>query len=474
MEVVNPDLAKVVFGGEATGTTLREHASTSSRQFVRSQDHLSLWKEGAKGRILSALQAFDAFGFPKLIEAVEFGTAVLPPDQSEPATTLKTRREALGLTAENVAQAAGVTHIEVQDSENPRSRVPIRLLERICASLGLDERLIGFEKGAGGDSVLAVRLKTLGSQTPGLPPRIVSQLAEASWVARTQSRLESDLTIQGRISIQNSPDSNYGSAGYPAWQHGYWLASKTRQLIGLANDEPIHSMRDLCSRLGFPVIQAQLPGQFAGATVANMDRRAIVVNTEGFNSNVWVRRATLAHELAHLLWDPDERLQRLRVDEYTLIQSSPWDISTDYVEARANAFSVEFLAPAAAIEKTFNQAESNDAGVRNVMHRFGISATAAKYHIWNTTGRKIALEELIVHDVNPGDEWLGPEDFTLDYFPIKSTPALRRGEFSAAVVASEMRGMISEDTASSYLCTTAEEYRKERDFILQIFPNYSL
>lgn len=473
MEIGNPEVVKVVFGIEATGTTLREHAATSSRQFVRSQDHLSLWKEGAKGRILSARQAFDAFGLPKLIEAVEFGTAVLPPDQTEPATTLKTRRQDLGLTAENVAQAAGVSLIEVQDAENPCSRVPIRLLERICASLGLDERLIGFEKGAGGDSVLAVRLKTLRTQKHGLPPRTVSQLAEASWVARTQSRLDRDLTIKGRISIQVSPDANYGNAEYPAWQHGYWLALKTRQLIGLANDEPIRSMRDLCSKLGFPVIQAELPAKFAGATVANMDRRAIVVNTKGFNSNVWVRRATLAHELAHLLWDPDERLQRLRVDDYTLIESSPFD-STDYVEARANAFSVEFLAPAAAIEKTFNKAESNDAGVKNVMHQFGISATAAKYHIWNTTGRQIDLDELVVHDVTPGAEWLGLEDFTLDYFPIKSTPALRRGEFSAAVAASEMRGIISEDTASSYLCTTAEEYMREREFILKIFPNYSL
>ncbi len=472
MEVTDSKLIELAFGSGTRGECVREHAAASKRRFVRSQDHLSLLTDGATGRILTALQTFDAYGLDKIVEAVEYPSAVLHPDPAEPALTLKKRREDLGLSLKDVAKASQETVASVEKSEDGKSTLPIRTLERICICLGLDERLIAFQPGAGGDRSLAVRLKSLGPNLPGFSGRTVSTLAESAWVATTQARLERGLEIKQRISIEFSPDPNYGTFQYPAWMHGYYLAKETRKKLGISANDPILSMRDLCSRLGFPVIQAELPKNFAGATVASSGHRAIVVNTQGYNSNVWVRRATLAHELAHLMWDPDEKLEQLRVDEYTQIEISPKELKKDFVEQRANAFAIEFLAPTKAVEATFKSATTDQAGLRLVMELFGISATAARYHIGNAIDRKLSLDMHGMRDANPSSEWDGRESFTVDWFPIKKTPLVRRGEFSAAVVAAEQRGTITEDTAVSYLSSTVEEYHESRDSILGLFPQY--
>ncbi len=74
-------------------------------------------------------------------------------------------------------------------------------------------------------------------------------------------------------------------------------------------------MRELVEhRLGIPIIQVKLPPAIAGATISSHGQRGIVLNVRGVNTNVWIRRTTLAHELAHILFDPDAKLESVRVD----------------------------------------------------------------------------------------------------------------------------------------------------------------
>ncbi len=81
----------------------------------------------------------------------------------------------------------------------------------------------------------------------------------------------------------------------------------------------------------------------------------MAINTQGLNGNVWVRRFTMAHELGHLLWDPDQRLQSLRVDTYRDLEEDPVQRpGLDPVEARANAFAIELLAPQEYVLKVFD------------------------------------------------------------------------------------------------------------------------
>ncbi|MEZ4468586.1 MAG: ImmA/IrrE family metallo-endopeptidase [bacterium] len=172
--------------------------------------------------------------------------------------------------------------------------------------------------------------------------------AEAGGIIATERRLLASLGMLPAFELP-APSADFGGAGRPAWEAGYELAHRTRDLLRLMPDEPIENLHALIEdRLGILVIQDELPAWLAGATVAVGELRGIVVNTVGSNQNVWVRRATMAHELGHLLWDPAERLQSLTFDRHQDLDRP--ERANDVVEQRANAFAIELLAPQAALQ----------------------------------------------------------------------------------------------------------------------------
>ena len=91
---------------------------------------------------------------------------------------------------------------------------------------------------------------------------------------------------------------------------GQDLSEKARDVLDLGR-RPVKSMRALVEdTLCIPVIHAELAQrEIAGATISVTDGdetwRGIVLNLLGDNKNPLVRRATIAHEIAHLLYDPD-------------------------------------------------------------------------------------------------------------------------------------------------------------------------
>jgi Zn-dependent peptidase ImmA (M78 family) len=249
------------------------------------------------------------------------------------------------------------------------------------------------------------------------------------------------------------------------------LAANTRRLLGLGEKEPVPSMKRLIEKeLGIPVVQEKLAERFAGATIANGRDRGIVVNEAGQNSNVFVRM-TMAHELGHLLWDPDDRLNRLKVDQYDELQ-------TDYVvgkgaaskkdpfEIRTNAFAIGFLAPPAGVRSIADRNMSAIDVLTTVMVTYGISATAAKYHIQNVGGHDVSAGAM--RDLpNPSDEWVAAENMMVDWFPLKETPISRRSRFAVLVAQAFRKGYISGDTASLYLRSTEADFRRRHSVILQ-------
>jgi transcriptional regulator with XRE-family HTH domain len=467
--VAEKDLLAAVFGSGTDGMAPRERALSSDRVFIRSYDQLAVAAAGSTGRQMTAIEALDAYGFEKLLEAVEYGTAVLPPSRDEPSTTLRGARATLGLTQQAVADHARVGLELIRDAENPRRRVPIRELQKIAMVLGLDERLIGFSPTASLDTELGTRLKQLGREETTFSPLLVATFAEAAWVIRTENRLRGLLNWTASALAAFERDSFYGSAAFRAWNHGYLLAERTRSILGVPRSLPLRPLRAWTSRLGIPLVQAELPMRVAGATLASGGVRGIIVNTRGRNSNVWVRRSTIAHELGHLLWDPDHELTPVRVDDYSVI--GHYSATGSYVEARANAFAVELLAPRAEVDLRYRTSESNETGVRDVMEHFGISYTAARYHIKNASGGEIPLSALTTSDHNDTAEWRATESFTDDWFPFATTSSMRRGTFAACVVAAEKGGLIHEDTAASYLQCTRAEYRASVQSIAEVFAD---
>jgi hypothetical protein len=223
------------------------------------------------------------------------------------------------------------------------------------------------------------------------------------------------------------------------------------------------------STLKVPLVLLSLPKQLAGATIAVGPARGIAVNVNGPNSNEWVRRATIAHELGHLLWDPDEKLESLIVDTFDEMEEQPPQLRHDYVEARANAFAIELLAPKDYAVELFRSKPDQESGIREVMEHFGVSFTSAKFQIWNALERSIPLESFSVSDVEPTDDWKGRESFTADFFRPKQVPLSRRGRFAWYVVRAMKQNLISDDSAALFLGCSKDELKENTNQILELY-----
>lgn len=466
MKISTDDL-RAVFGSDAHGQSLIEWARASKQRFVRSQVQLAFDRPEAKGYRMSAEEALGAFGFETLIEIVHKGAAPLVKKRDEPAATFSARRKSLGLTDAQVARSAGVSVVDVRKAETPGVASPIRILLRLAQSLGLDERQVSFVSGAGGDQRLGVRLRQMLAQrdTRNFSASEVIALSEAAWVVRKQH--EFSKLIESDKFIPLSRFKANADYSYPTFRKGYDLAKETRRIIGLADDEPISSIRLLLEeKLGIPLIQLELRETFAGATLANGPNRGIVVNERGLNQNVWVRRMTLAHEIGHLLWDPDERLNSLTVDRYDDLFGSGSN-SNDLVEMRANAFAIAFLAPEYGVRSIVERENSLELAVNKVMTVYGVSATAAKYHIKNLT--KENTDDVMVRDLSqPSSEWIAAENLTIDFFRPSSTPISRRGRFAWYVAQAWHDDRITSDTAAVCLRCSVDELEASREFLFSI------
>ena len=468
-----------VFGSKNDATTVAA-ARESAQKFVRSKYEIAPLNEGKKppGHILTAWEAYQSYGKDVLDESMEYGSAILLESTGAVERTFSSRRSDLGLSLESVAGAARVNIDIVEQAEGMARDIPLRELEKIAFVLGLDERLLAFDENRSADRDLAFRLKTLQQDevdASSISAGTVLTFTEAASVIRVQSMLM-DWLGQASVVKEFRPSNDYGWYKKPAWQVGYGLAQQTRARLewDMGNADPIRSMRDLVEKnMGIPVVQAQLQPSIAGATITTKgfnggEVRGFVLNTLGDNSNVWVRRATLAHELGHILYDPSQELKELRVDSYTETRANPELGSGDYVEQRANAFAIAFLAPLECVQDMTPTPISAEA-IGEVMQTFGISHTAARYHVFNAHRR----QDLLPFQVDlpgPSEEWLAAEDFTLDYFPIQSVPFQRRGRFAGLVAECFQRRMLSPYTAALYLGCSEDEFLDNVGAIQQFHP----
>ena len=505
---------KFVFGEHGQGLTEEQIALRSDVKFVRGNHEISVYdaERNPTGHVLTAWEAYKTFGFDVLEEAVEWGGGIILSERKAIETSLRNRRTALGLSAQSVARAASVSPTEVDQAEKKAWDVPIQALERMAFTLGLDESRLAYHPTAVADDGFAARLKNLQSETPYTPDEVhlsedsALKIAEATSVVRVQSRLQELLGMRS-LAAEFEPDSNYGSSrSNPAWKVGYSLAEKARARLGLGA-MPIASMRALVEdELGVPVIQTSMQENIAGVTVAaagadGRERRGIVLNVNGQNRDVWIRRATLAHGIGHLLYDPENRLEKARVNSYAANDRNPESPSRDYVEQRASAFAIAFLAPLEAVRKMSKPPVNPPIATENIsafivlfdavrdmsespvsphiaaeniariMRKFGISHTSAKFHAVNANYRQYAALAQIPNDTHPTDEQKAAENFSTDYFPIASAPIQRRGKFAGIVAEAYMQKYISDHTAAAYLNCDVSEFLSNAESLPDLYRN---
>jgi len=432
-----------------------QRPAADGQLFVRSQTQLAVDNPFAKGQRLTRAQVEDAFGVSLLRRVEEEDVVSLVETINEPAKTLREKRIQLGLDVDQLARSSKLPIALVTDAETPGKIVPIQSLNTLCQFLALDESVLGYKAAAGGDEKLGVRLRLLSENRDvrAFSPATVAALAEAAWVIAKQMNLSGLISRQPHSLVRHDSRRD-GDYNYPAYRKGYLLAERTRKLLDLAPDAPIESVRVLVEEfLRIPLIQVTLETRFAGATIANGAHRGIVVNERGRNSEVAVRRMTTCHELAHLMWDPDEQLDRLLVDDYESIEGRP--SGADAVEIRANSFAVAFLAPRKAVIDIVAASSNLGNALTRVCERFGISASAARHHVHNVCEVETATVRMAAPDFSP---WLAAENRTIDFLPglDDGVPISRRGMFSGIVAKAYIAGAISADTAAMCLRSPTE------------------
>ncbi len=440
--------------------------------FVRSQVQVTFDSPQATGHRMTPFEVAHAYGKEALAKIVEDGGFPIVRSTGEPAHTLKRQRKTLGLTIAQVAKESGMPEAAVIAGETAGMLNPVRDLERLAQQLGLDERRIGLELETGGAGELGTRLKRCmhpkDKSSIALSPPTVLKLAEAAWVIARQAEFET-LSSPGLSSEPATRPPAEPLFPGPAWKQGYDLAHRTRDLFGLDSEAPVPSVRSLLSEQNaIPLLTLEMGTNVAGATLANGRDRGIVVNAAGPNQNVWVRRTTAAHELCHLLWDLDENLDRLRVDSYDFLEAGFRSHPSDRIEQRANAFAVEFLAPQRGILRLVKAATSREEALSRISHYYGISISAASYHLDNANPGNPALYNEARLSAQPGNDWRVAEDFDLDFFPMMSTPYARRGRFAQLVAHAVEAGRLTPDSGALLLAVPLEEFKQGLDGLLQL------
>ena len=442
--------------------------------FVRGKYQLARREPGstATGRRLTEFEVRKSYGNAVFAEINERLSAVLLRRRGVIENALRTQRENLGVTRKNLASAANVGLHVVETAEVNADRIEIRQLEHLAFVLGLDPLRLSVEESAGADTDLGVRLRVLEQAPPTdggtrLTPRTVLRFSETASIIRSQCSLQ-DWLKKPEEASNFEPSSDFGP---PAWRSGYRLAQHARQCLGIGSLDPIPSMRDLVERrLGIPIVQVELTPAIAGATISSHDRRGIVLNVTGANAHIWIRRTTLAHELAHILFDTKARLESVRVDSYQLMDRNTEDDGPhDEVEQRANAFAVEFLAPREAVKLLVpDVANVRAEAIERVMSEFGIGRAAARFHVGNAWYGKAELPSGSSIHATPTAEQRAVEDFTLDFFPIRGTPEQRRGRFAILTAEAVEAGLITADSAAQYLGCSEQDFESALPDLLDL------
>ena len=164
--------------------------------------------------------------------------------------------------------------------------------------------------------------------------------------------------------------------------HVEQAARWVREKLNLGRIEPVPSIRKLLSeRLNVALLVTtpdHLDQSIDGATT-HTPRPAILVNVIG---GWWRTRMTLAHELAHLLYDDNANHAVLLSPHRTQKGQLPkrWRLFGDFddIETRANAFAACFLAPEDGVRKLVQNTEpSSEAAIGLVGKHFGVGRTVA-------------------------------------------------------------------------------------------------
>gem|GEM_PF-1493746 len=293
----------------------------------------------------------------------------------------------------------------------------------------------------------SLTLLPLQKEFVDVSPDTRARILSACRAARDATSLKGG---SGLVALNQRPRSSH-SRGKVPFQQGNQYAIDLRRTLGLGRD-PIMSMRDLLHR-HFPeitVLHANL-GLDGVAGIALADRirgPAIVLNLVGKNENPFVRRFSLAHELAHLLFHRD------RMQPFGSLSGFKYDANLA-IEQEANGFAIRFLCPESEL-RTLAKLDAHGA-VRELGKKWGVSRDAAHLYLKKNTSLEVpSIDQMPSPSMSVLDVWSEAERVPGTIFPLVDVPSERRTDVADYAGKAYSEGRISRDAFARLLGVTPE------------------
>lgn len=171
-----------------------------------------------------------------------------------------------------------------------------------------------------------------------------------------------------------------------AYDQGYELARNVREQFGISPSDKADA-QGILEKLGVAVVTRSFGTDVIDAVGCwgSGHGPAVLVNSDGEHAQAaHGRRATLAHELAHVIFDRHGSLPVAEV----LGGNAPL-----YPEQRASAFAAEFLMPKQAVSDRIRNAPDKVREIERLCNHFDVSRELAAWHISNSVPSYFLDEE---------------------------------------------------------------------------------
>jgi len=314
-----------------------------------------------------------------------------------PRQPLLAAREHARLSLEEMASLVGLPLAEVSALEASTQYLPPEIVERYALALGMS----GRELLRGGEpSAVALLFRRIRQDEGALAsPETHRSLGDFVRCARDYARLQGLLMEGPRPEQLRWLDFFAPEPLLPRpelFGQARRLASMVRKYLGLDHLAVIASMRRLVEDLGIVTMfvePEQLDPHIEGASLLN-PLPAILVNLVGGGDHWWHTRMVMAHELCHLIFDraalnPENPGKFFVFSPYRSESrpGTPWHLFEHFedLEARANAFAGDLLAPTSGVEHLIGRDDPTTLdAINRISDHYQIGSETAINRLQNT------------------------------------------------------------------------------------------
>lgn len=317
---------------------------------------------------------------------------------------IRQRREAFGASTHDMARWARLP-VERWRAIEAGESLSVAELGQLARVLAVDPgTFLRGEEGSPRRSV--ARFRQAAVSIPGLRTLETRTLALAAELGRIGGGLHHLLARP--LPLSGIRETVPVSEREEPWKQGYRLGAAARRGLGIPVG-PIADLRTTLEGLGIHI--ASLPFSQSAIDAASLmedGAMPIVLLNQGSPrvEPVLPRRATMAHELCHLLHDAGEHDLETRL--------SGQEDSLDPIEQRARAFAPAFLAPTDEVQHWFRSGDGKRlrdprSKVLALAKRWGLSWGGAVWHAQNCRLIQPVTAKRLVADAGMQQDW--HEDF---------------------------------------------------------------